>query len=166
MEKCVFMDYQKETIEKMSTQGGLFLTSGIEKPNTMTIGWGSIGVYWGKPIFVVPVRKSRFTHGLLEACKEFTISVSLKGMKQELAFCGSKSGLNVDKFESLHLTALPGQEVHVPVIGECDLFYECKVVFQQDMKQEQLVPDFQKKWYSDNDYHTMYYGEIVACYKK
>ena len=39
---------------------GILLTSGtMENPNTMTIGWGMIGVEWGKPIFLALVRESR-----------------------------------------------------------------------------------------------------------
>ena len=164
MEKLSYDTYCREVLERL-TKGGIFLTSGKEKPNSMTIGWGSIGCYWGKPIFIVPVRKSRYTHGLIEECSEFTVSVPLEGMKEALAFCGTKSGRDVDKFKALNLTPVPGQTVQVPIIGECDLHFECRVVYKQDMDGSLLIPESQQRWYGDHDYHTMYYGEILACYR-
>ena len=46
---------------------GAFLTvkSG-DRVNTMTIGWGTIGFMWGKPIMTVMVRYSRHTHQLIK----------------------------------------------------------------------------------------------------
>ncbi len=46
---------------------GILLTSKLgEKVNTMTIGWGMIGVEWGKPVFITLVRESRFTKEYLD----------------------------------------------------------------------------------------------------
>ena len=47
-------------VEKQLKSQGLFLTSKGGKVNTMVIGWGGIVFIWGKPIFMVPVRKSRY----------------------------------------------------------------------------------------------------------
>jgi flavin reductase (DIM6/NTAB) family NADH-FMN oxidoreductase RutF len=154
-----------KVVEKLGS-GGLFLTSGTERPNTMVIGWGSVGIYWNKPVFIVPVRLSRFTHGLIEEAGEFTVSVPFGDMKAELAFCGTKSGRDVDKFRELNLTPVPGQKVKVPVIGECDLFYECKVIYKQTMNIDILEDVSRNRFYKSGDPHTMYYGEIIACYKK
>ena len=65
----------KLTLERMA-KGGVFLTvNGETGPNTMTMGWGSLSVYWGKPVLIIPVRKSRYTHELLQTAQEFTVSV-------------------------------------------------------------------------------------------
>lgn len=152
-------------VNQQLTKGGLFLTSKSEKVNAMTIGWGGITVFWGRPIFLVPVRKSRFSHGQIEATGEFTVSVPVGvDLSDALKFCGTKSGRDVDKFAACNLTAQPGRVVSVPVIGECPLHYECKVVYKQDMIPENLAQEIDKKFYPD--YHTFYFGEIVACYAK
>ena len=76
---------------------------------------------------MVPVRKSRYTHGLIEKSGEFTVSVPLnKDLKDALMFCGTKSGRDYDKFKECNLTPIPGKEIDTPVIGECQLHYECK----------------------------------------
>lgn len=48
---------------------GILLTTQAEgKLNTMTIGWGTIGIEWGKPIFIAFVRESRHTRSMLDQC--------------------------------------------------------------------------------------------------
>ena len=54
---------------------GAFLCVGGKRPNTMTIGWGGLTYFWGKHVFLAPVRPQRFTHPLLEQEGEFTVCV-------------------------------------------------------------------------------------------
>jgi flavin reductase (DIM6/NTAB) family NADH-FMN oxidoreductase RutF len=163
MKKDVPYNQYISEVEHQLRNGGLFLTSKGEKINTMVIGWGGINFFWGKPIFLVPVRKSRYTHMLIDKSGEFTVSVPLSNdLRKALAFCGSKSGRDFDKFKECNLTPVPGTKVNTPIIGECSLHYECKVVYKQDMTPENLALELNHKWYPD--YHTFYFGEIVACY--
>lgn len=157
-------EYSKELIDQLPK--GAFLTAkNGDKVNTMTIGWGNIGFIWGKPIFTVAVRYSRYTYNLLKESKEFTLSIPLNGqLKKEMGFCGSKSGRDVDKFKECNLTSVKGKMVEPPVIEGCDLFYECKIVYHQAMEPGLLDKKLDEKWYSNHDYHVIYYGEIVAAY--
>lgn len=165
MENISYNMYSSEITNKLS-KNGIFLVTGIEKPNVMTMGWGSIGYFWGKPIFIAPVRLSRYSHDLIEKNNEFTVNIPFStDMGKALAFCGTKSGRDVDKFKELNLTAIPSQLIKTPVIKECDIHYECKVVYKKDMSEDGLSSAINKKSYSDNNYHTLYFGEIVACYK-
>ncbi|MBZ4645705.1 MAG: hypothetical protein PWP27_466 [Clostridiales bacterium] len=157
--------YMTEVTQKLSS-GGVFLTVKGEKLNTMTIGWGLIGHMWGKPIFIVPVRKSRFTYGLIEKSSEFTVSIPFDGLKKELALCGSRSGRDMDKFKEFGLTPVDGKVINTPVIEQCNLHYECKIVYKQEMQPDYLDLEYDEKWYGNKDYHTLYFGEIVACYVK
>lgn len=154
-----------QVINTLSSQGA-FLCAGTKPANVMTIGWGSIGYIWGKPVFMVMVRHSRYTHQLLAQHGEFTVSIPTQDMKQALTYCGTKSGRDNDKFAGAHLTATPAQKVTVPVVDECGLFYECRVIYQQDMAPQGLTSTEKTKWYGGGDYHTLYFGEIVACYQK
>ncbi len=163
------VDYNQYLEEVTNTlTGGAFLTvKAGEELNTMTIGWGNIGYIWGKPMMMVMVRESRHTFSLIEKTDEFTVSFSFdNSMDSELDFCGSYSGRNYDKFQKCNLDLISGQEVGTPVIGGCDLHYECKICFEQKMNKNNLVADFNQKWYSNQDYHTLYYGEIVASYRE
>ena len=146
-------------------QKGAFLTTQSQgKVNTMTIGWGSLGVIWGKPVFSVLVRPSRYTYGLLEASGEFTVSVPLADMAKALGVCGSKSGRDLDKFAAAGLQKLPGIKLATPVIGGAGLHYECKVVFKQPMNPALLDAGINAASYPSGDHHTIYYGLIEACW--
>lgn len=164
MQDVKYNDYLKEATKILPSGAFLTVKSG-NKVNTMTIGWGTIGFIWGKPIFMVAVRDSRYTFNLIEESDQFTVSIPFdRAMKEELIFCGTKSGRDYDKFKECNLTAVPGMKVDTPVIGGCKLHYECLIRFKQAMDPNKLAPSFDEKWYPENDYHTLYFGEIVASY--
>ncbi len=166
IQKVKFNEYSKEALEQI-IKGAFLTVKDGEKVNTMTIGWGNIGIVWNKPIFMVAVRYSRYTYNLLEGSKEFTVSIPInKELKKELAYCGKYSGRDVDKFKECNLTMIEGQKVSAPIIGECELHYECKVAYQQAMEPATLAKDIKEKFYTNNDYHVLYFGEIVDSYLK
>lgn len=159
-----FNEYSPEALEQL--RRGAFLTvKDGDEVNTMTIGWGSISVIWNKPIFMVAVRYSRHTYNLIENAKEFTVSIPLNNdLKKELAYCGTKSGRDVNKFVECNLSLEEGQKISTPVIGQCELHYECKVVYQQAMEPATLDEKIKDGFYSNNDYHVFYFGEILDSY--
>lgn len=160
-----YADYADLFIEKES-HGGVFLsTCANGKNNTMTIGWGSIGFMWGKPVLTVMIRKSRYSYELIEKNPEFTVSIPIHDdLKKALGICGSKSGRNIDKFKEAELEILAGQKVTPPVIKGAGLHLECKVRYQQTLSADKFSPELCDKWYSDHDWHVLYYGEIVSAY--
>ena len=158
-----FNHYSKEAFEQINKGAFLTVKSGDEI-NTMTIGWGSIGVIWSIPIFTVAVRYSRHTYDLLKNTDEFTVSIPIKvNMKKELSYCGTKSGKDVDKFKECNLSFKNGIKVNTPIIKDCELHYECKIVYKQAMEPETLDNNIKEKYYSSNDYHVLYYGKIVSA---
>ncbi len=161
------MDFEKYTGRLLDQMGkGLLLVSGVEKPNIMTIGWGSMGVYWGKPMFVAVVRPSRHTHALLEVSGEFTVNMAYSDFKKELGICGTVSGRDQDKFALCGYTPVPSRKVSVPVIDKCDLYLECRVAYYLDMNPDTLDMGLDMKWYKGEDYHTIYFAEILECYER
>ena len=150
---------------KALTKGVLLTTAAEGKVNTITIGWGTMGVEWGRPIFIAYVRESRYTKQLLDKNGEFTVNIPLEGCdKQILAFCGTKSGADVDKFQELSLTAVPSEVVSVPGIRELPLTLECKVLFKREQPIADIPVDIQNRYYATGDAHTAYYGQIVNAY--
>ena len=94
-----YTDYLQETIDVMGHGGILLAAQDAEgKPNAMTIGWGTIGIIWSKPIFIVLVRPSRYTYDLIEGLNDFTVNVPPPELKDEVLFCGTVSGRDRDKF--------------------------------------------------------------------
>ncbi|MEN6411457.1 MAG: flavin reductase family protein [Veillonellales bacterium] len=159
-----YNEYAAKVIDQLP-KGAFLTTIGDGKVNTMTIGWGSIGFLWRKPVFTVMVRHSRYTYQLIEKSNEFTVSIPLKDMKAALSLCGSKSGRDMDKLAAAGLTTKPGQKLLTPVIADCGLTYECKIIYKQTMSRDNLDDEIQQQCYNDGDYHTLYFGEIVASYR-
>lgn len=150
---------------------GILLTTALgDQVNTMTIGWGQIGVVWSKPVFTVLVRESRYTKEFLDKTGEFTVNVPLAKVDKEIiALCGTKSGRDLNKLEALGLTAIEGQSVAVPGIQELPLTLECKVIYKQEQDPEAIDKSCFDRFYTpgthnEGDYHTVYYGEITKAY--
>jgi len=163
-----FTDNLEQALECLKEKGAFLTVKNEETRNTMTIGWANIGYEWFRPIFTVLVRKSRYTYTVIEKSDEFTVSIPIDdSMKEAINFCGTKSGREMDKYKACGLKLKNGQVTNTPVIDGCGIYYECKIVYKQEINPAFLSEDI-KKVYGDNnpDYHTLYYGEIVACYKK
>ena len=157
-------DYAGEVCKAM--QKGVLLTTALDgKANTMTIGWGHIGIEWGRPIFVAYVRESRFTKEYLEKTGEFTVNIPLADCdKNILGICGTKSGRDTDKIEALGLTLEAGETVSVPGIRQLPLTLECKVIYKQEHPLSAIGEDIISRYYSLGDPHTAYYGQILNAY--
>ena len=163
-------EYAGRILEQVGT-AALVTAKADGEVNTMTIGWGTLGVEWGKPIFTVFVRQSRHTKKLLDKNGEFTINVPLKGVDRKaiLGFCGSKSGRDVDKIKEMDLHLEEPDVISVPGIKEFPITLECKVVYKQDQDLSAIAEDKRLRYYApgtanDGDYHTAYYGEVLAAY--
>ncbi len=160
-----YNEYAQEVLTQLPRGAFLSVKAG-DKVNTMTIGWGAIGYMWGKPILLTAIRYSRYTYELIEKSQEFTVSIPIDNdYREALAAAGSCSGRDVDKFSKLKLTAQEGEIIDSPVIGNCGIIYECRIIYKQPMEPQMLDPEIRKKFYADGDYHVLYFGEILACYR-
>ena len=162
-------DYASD-ICKALPKGILITTKNGDFVNTMTIGWGHLGIEWGKPIFVAYVRESRHTKTMLENNGEFTINVPMGNVdKNILGFCGTKSGRDLDKIQELGLHLVESDVGSGPGIAERPLTLECKVIYKQKQDLRAIPEDIIKRYYPADDsgfqdYHYAYYGEIVNAY--
>ena len=161
-------DYAGQICKAMP-KGILLTTKAGDKVNTMTIGWGHIGIEWGKPIFVAYVRESRFTKTILEEHGEFTVNIPLEGCDPKiLGWCGTKSGRDNDKIAHLGLTLEAGEMVDVPGMKELPLTLECKVIYKQRQEESRLPKELYDRYYpatdTGADYHYAYYGQILNAY--
>ena len=150
---------------------GILLTTAAQgKVNTMTIGWGKIGIEWGRPVFIAYVRESRYTRQLLDENGEFTVNIPLDGVDQKiLGYCGSKSGRDHDKIGEMGLTLVESNAISAPAIKELPLTLECKVIYRQEQDLTAVPSDIIDRFYPENgngfrDYHIAYFGEILDAY--
>lgn len=152
----------------LTTKNGTFV-------NTMTIGWGHIGILWNRPTFIAYVRDSRHTSTMLDNHGEFTVNVPVGPIDGTiLGVCGTKSGRDTDKIKELGLTLVDSEHVDVPGIKELPLTLECKVIYKQKQDLSAIPADLIKRFYPDYtgtevdfaeaDGHYVYIGEIVGSY--
>lgn len=157
-------EYFAEVMQVLTSRG-LFLTSAADgKANTMIIGWGLIGSVWGRPIWTVLVRPSRYTYQLIEQTGDFTISVPGADLEKACKLCGSVSGRDRDKLAEADLRAVPARNVKSPTIDGCLVHYECRVLHTNDIQPGTLVQPIITGAYRSGDFHRVYWGEIVATY--
>jgi len=147
---------------KQIQQGAFLVVQAKERKNLMTIGWALIGFVWRRSTMMVAVRKSRFTHSLIEEADSFTVSVPTGNMEKEINFCGSKSGRNLDKFKECHLATIKAKKVSSPILKVPGYHFECRMVYRTPMDPKWMSKDL-GQIYPEQDYHTLYFGEIMAC---
>ncbi len=164
MKDLDYMTIAEDAIKRIKKGAFLTVKAG-NKLNTMTIGWATFGFIWQKPIMMVAVRSSRHTFGIIEAAGDFTVTVPAGDMGKAIALCGSKSGSAMDKFKAAGLETSKGMKVVSPIIKTPGYHYECKIVYKSAMNAAYLDKNYAASLYPQKDYHTLYFGEIVACYE-
>ena len=162
-----YADCLKETIRAFKEARVLLVSQGKQgPPNAMAIGWGQIGIVWGKPIFTVFVRPSHYTYKLIEEAGEFTVNIVPQQLKDLVQYCGTTSGRDHDKFREKGLKAIPSSKARTPLIKECILHYECKIIYKNDLIPSELEASIIPAFYPKGDLHRVYFGEILACQKE
>ena len=151
---------------------GILLTTNCDgKLNTMTIGWGHLGIEWNQPTFAAYVRGCRHTKPMLDRCNEFTINIPLGECDRNiLKLCGTQSGRDLDKFASLGLSPEPPEVISTPGIRQLPLTLECQVIYRQQQEPACVLDAHIYSHYQhpcpdvEQDYHTIYYGKILSAY--
>ena len=133
--------------------------------NTMTASWGAMGELWNKDVCFIFIRPQRYTLEFTEREEYFTLSFFGEEYKKALAFCGRNSGRDCDKAKETGLTPM---EIEGSMsFEESETVVVCKKLFYQDIDPAGFIEKgLDAANYPQKDYHRMYVGEVVACYKK
>lgn len=129
--------------------------------NCMTVGWGLFGTMWSVPAALVVVRPSRFTYEFMEKYDNFTITAFPSNFRKDLGYLGNHSGRDEDKLAKTKLNAVAADLVSSPTFAEAELSVECKKIYSQDYDPEHFLAAFIHDQYDGEDYHRLYYGEIL-----
>lgn len=95
--------------------------------NIMTMSWHTM-LDFDPPLVGCVVSDRSYTFGLLKAAKECVINIPTVPLMAKAVACGNCSGRATDKFAAFELTPEPAQCVEAPLIAECPVNFECKVV--------------------------------------
>ena len=136
-----------------------------ERCNTMTASWGGLGVIWGAPAATCYIRPQRYTKEFVDREEYFTLAFFPEEYRKQLSLCGSKSGRDVDKVKECGFTVKTAA-CGAPYFEEAELVLVCRKRFAQEMDPNNMPQEIREKWYPQQDYHTLYIGEIVEVLKK
>ncbi|MDD4076986.1 MAG: flavin reductase [Bacilli bacterium] len=154
-----------ENIFKIVGKDSALLTAGTPSGfNTMTIGWATIGVLWGRNVLICFVRPSRYTFQFMENTDVFTVSFFDEIYNNKLVYLGSHSGRDEDKVKKCNLT--PEYLAQGITFDEARLAFVCKKIYCQDLEQELIAEKIKVRYYPQGDYHRMYIGEIIDYLEK
>lgn len=160
-----FQPYPLDLLEmnpfvKLAKEWALVTTGEKNKPNTMTVSWGGMGVLWGKNVVYIFIRDSRYTKELIDKQDFFSLSFLDETHREALSYCGSHSGRDVDKFKEANLT--PNHVHGILFPDEANLVLLCKKMAAVKLTKDTFLDaNIEGKWYADSDMHTMYIGEIM-----
>lgn len=143
----------------------LLLTSGtIADCNMMTVAWGSIGCMWSRPFAQIVVRPQRHTRKYLEQSDSFTLCAFPEKYRKDLQTLGTLSGRDGAKLSKTRLTLKASKRVAAPSYNEAIFILECRKIYYQDMDPRGFVDKTIQDNYAANDYHRIYFGEILSAY--
>mgnify|MGYP004514894697 CR=1 FL=1 len=165
MEKIEVKDLDVNFFSLLNQRWGLLTAADGEGCNPMTVSWGGVGMLWNLPVATVYVRPQRYTHGLMEHEKYFSLSFMPEDRHDVVALCGAKSGLDSNKVKECRLTVCSDQPA--PYFAEAELTLICRKLYAQDFDPACFVDKaLDGKNYPGKDYHRMYIGAIEAVLKK
>jgi flavin reductase (DIM6/NTAB) family NADH-FMN oxidoreductase RutF len=108
------------------------------KPNFMAVGGG--GVANGKPpMFSIPIQHRHHTLRGIRQNMTFSVNTPSVDQVRELDYCGIVSGRDADKVAVCRFEIFYGKLETAPLIEQCPLNHECRVVHILNLGSHSLV---------------------------
>lgn len=98
-------------------------------------------------MIAISIGHARYSHECIEYCKEFVLCFPSEDQKEGAWLCGTRSGMDIDKFKAAGFKAIPSKAVKPPLISGSTTAYECTVVDKVETGD-----------------HTLYIGEVMATH--
>lgn len=111
--------------------------------NIITLAWA--GIACSDPAIIsLGIRPARYSYDIIKESGGFVVNVPTASQMELVDTCGTISGREYDKFNECGFTALPGNLIRAPLIAECPVNIECRVL--------QVIP---------LGSHDLFLGEVV-----
>ena len=139
--------------------------------NSMAIGWGTIGVAFERPIFIVFVKPEKYTSQFINKSDKFTVSYIDPKLYPKFAAYGTKSGRDVNKEEvsGTHIKFLDDGGITFEEAAEV---FVCKILIKYHPTENDVHQDIIDLYsnnvpvYTSTNPHGIYIGEIIGHYKR
>ena len=163
MDSSALTDKEVSLLLNTMSSTGIFVTCGLDTPNIMVTHWGTIGKLWGRQIFTLPIRSTKYSYQIVNRTKSFALNVpNKKDMRTEISLCDTISGFKCNKFETLGLHPKKAKSIDSYVLGECGLIVECKLI--AEIPPEAIAKQTDEKLFASSRPHTLFVGEPVNVY--
>lgn len=116
------------------------------KPNIITIGASSV-CSEQPPTVGIAIGVWQYSLGLINATQDFGVNIPTAEQLWQSDYCGSASGRSMNKFEAAGFTPQPAALITSPLIQECPVSMECKLIHTAHL-----------------GHHDWLIGEIVAVH--
>jgi flavin reductase (DIM6/NTAB) family NADH-FMN oxidoreductase RutF len=116
------------------------------KANIIAIAWCGV-VCSEPPLLSISVRPSRHSYSIIKEAHDFVVNIPDEPLLEKCDFCGITSGKTTDKFGACGFTKSPAYEVSSPLIEECPVNIECRLVKTVELGT-----------------HEMFIGQVVAVH--
>ena len=134
-----------------------------EKINSMTAGWGGIGCLFSKPVVYIFIRPQRYTYEFVKSAGMFSLTFFDKKYKEMLYYFGKVSGRYEDKIKKSKLSVKYYDDI--PYVEEAEYALLCSTLLTVPLDKKMINKKEIMQFYQNNDYHTMFVGEIVKILK-
>jgi len=109
-----------------------------DKPNFMVAAWSGIACS-EPPAVSVSLRPSRYTYKGIRQNLTFSINVPSVDLVRETDYCGNVSGSEANKVEVCQFKVFYGKLGNAPLIEQCPVNLECKVMHILDLGVHSLI---------------------------
>ena len=140
--------------------------------NSCIIGYGTLGVVWNKPVFVVYVKPDRYTYQFMQWTTHFTVSFIKKSLFKKFELYGEHTGKFVNKEEQSgsHMIFFDNGGI---TFREAEEVYVCRMLAKSSIDEKDLAPDIiniyktsAELFKESEEPHNIYIGEIIGYYKR
>lgn len=119
---------------------------GEEGDNVITLSWVGT-VCSSPPVIAMGIRENRHSYEMIMRSGEFVVNIPYAEQVREADFCGTRSGKDTDKFEKTGFSKGKGKVVKAPLIEQCPINIECKLMDTVSLGS-----------------HTLFLGEVVGTH--
>ena len=156
-----------ENVFRLIGDDWMLITAGDQNDfNMMTASWGTMGILWNKPIAVCFIRPQRYTYKFANKYEYFTLSFFDEKYRNILQICGARSGKDTDKVQVTGLRPMRTKLGNI-CYEQSRLFFECRKLYFHDLHPDNfIIPRIADFNYPTKDFHRLFIGEIVNCYRK
>jgi flavin reductase (DIM6/NTAB) family NADH-FMN oxidoreductase RutF len=97
------------------------------RANIMTMTWHMM-VDFEPPILACAISNRNYSYDALKKTEECVINIPTVELASKVVACGNTSGRDIDEFKKLGFTAVAAASVRPPLIDECYVNLECRVI--------------------------------------